>query len=208
MAERRYAPLTGALSVALLVGAFVIDPVTEFMPSEQDAVAHFAARPLRIVVASYLGMLAAASLLWFSGSVYGALRRRDDDGGRLAALAFGGGAFAAVLIAVGNVATMAAAERVRVTGVIDPGAAAGLFDVSGIAMGNGAPVGLAILIGASALVGLRTPGSSRPFGVAGLVMALALLSPFGWVALAGGLVWVAAMSITMLRTDPTRILTT
>lgn len=206
MRESRYAPLTGVLFVALLVVGFVIDPNTDFMPGEQDVVAHFAAHPLRIMIASYVGLLAAAALLWFSGSVRAALGRQDDDGGRLGVLAFGGGVLASALLALGNVTTMAAAERVRINGVIDPGAAASLFDVSGIALGNGVPIGLGVLVAASAVVALRSPGSSRPRAITGLVIAAALLSPFGWVALVGGIAWIAVMSVSMMRPAPDRIL--
>lgn len=206
MRESRLAPLTGVLCVGLLVVGFVVDPNTDFMPAEVDVVARFTAHPLRVTIGAYLGLLAAASLLWFSGSVYADLRRQADDGERLALLAFGGGVLASALLVLGNVATLAAAERVRIHDIIDPGAAAALFDVSGIALGNGLPIGLGVLIGAAAFGAMRSPQSSRLLAILGLVIAAGLLSPFGWMVLAVGLAWIFIVSITMLRSEPDRIL--
>ncbi len=106
---------------------------------------------------------------------------------------------ASSLLAVGAVALIAAAERVAITGVIDPGAAAALFDVSGIAVGNGAPIGMAALIGAWGVGALMNGQRPRWHSVAGLLIAAGLLSPFAWVALAGVLVWASAEGIAISR---------
>lgn len=201
MWESRVAPLSGVLFALLLIAGFVVDPNTEFMPPEGDIVAHLQEGPVRVMTAAYLGLLAAVALVWFSGTIYKSIRRIDDDGGRLSALALAGGVFASALLAVGGVATIAAAERVWVTGVIEPGAAASLLDIAGIAIGNGAPVGLAVLIGASAIASLRTEGPYRWTGWASLLIALGLVSPYGWVVLAVAVLWVLAAAIWMYRAE-------
>lgn len=203
MWESRVAPLSGVLFALLLIAGFVVDPNTEFMPPEGDIVSHLEEGPVRVMTAAYLGLLAAVALVWFSGSIYKSMRRIDDDGGRLSALALTGGVFASALLAVGGVATVAAAERVWIAGSIEPGAAAALFDISAIAIGNGAPFGLAVLIGAAAIASLRTEGQYRWTGWVSLLIALGLVSPYGWAVLAVALLWVLVAGIWIYRTEST-----
>ena len=108
MWESRMAPLSGVLFGVLLVGSFLVDPNTDFMPAADDVVAYLADGPLVVMTSSYLRLLAAAALLWFAGSLYKSLRQIEDDGGRLSMLAFGGGAVAAALMAVGAASIVAA----------------------------------------------------------------------------------------------------
>lgn len=199
MRESKVAPLSGLLFTVLLLARFVIDQNTDFMPPEADVVAYLEEGPLRVLTGAYLGLLAAAALLWFAGTLYRSLRTEKDDAHRLAALALGGGATASTLLGVGAVALIAAAERVSVADAIDPGAAAALFDVSGIAVGNGAPMGLAVMIGAWGLGSLRF--GDRPVwqGWVSLLVAVGLLSPFAWVFLAAALAWTAAVGLSVYR---------
>lgn len=201
MVESKYASLSGVAFAVLLVAAFLVDPNTAFMPSEAEVVEYLQESPLRILTGAYLGLLAAGALVWFTASAHRSLRRGDDDDGRLAVLAAGGGVFAAALLAVGEVASIAAAERVWMHDAIDPGAAAALFDFSGIAIGNGTTIGLAVLIGASAITGLRTPGSARWVSWVGVLVAVTLASPYGWAALVVAIVWIPAAGIAMYRAE-------
>lgn len=201
MWEARYAPLSGVLFGVLLAAGFLIDPNTDFMPAEPEAVAYFHDAPLRIMVASYLGLLAAAALIWFSASLAASLRGIDDDDGRLSRLAFGGGVMAAVMLAVGEIAIITAAERVWVAESIDAAAATTLFDLSGIAFGNGAPIGFALLIGSAAVVAIRSRIPMRWPAWTSLVIAVALISPYGWAALAAVLIWTPVAGIVIFRAE-------
>lgn len=205
MWESKVAPLSGVLFALLLIAGFVVDPNTEFMPAEDDIAAHLQEGPVRIMTAAYLGLLAAVALLWFSGSIYKSIRRIDDDGGRLSTLALAGGAFASALLVVGGVATVAAAERVWITGSMEPEAAAVLFDISAVAIGNGAPIGMGVLIGASAIARLRTEGQYRWTGWVSLLIALGLVSPYGWAVLAVALLWVLVAGIWIYRAESTTV---
>jgi len=204
MLEKRLAPLSGVLFMVLLIGSFVADANTEFMPAESDVLTRLESGPLRVMVGAYLTLLAAAALLWFSGSIYKSLRGRDDDEGRLSILAFGGGVFASAMLGLGGVATVAAAERVWTNNAIDPGVAAAMTDINGIALGNGAPIGLAVLIGIWGMVGLQERGRSPWIGWVSIVIALGLISPFGWIAIGGAALWIPAVGVWMYRTMPTR----
>lgn len=199
MWESRIAPLSGLVFAVLLVARFVVDPNTDFMPPESDVVAYLQDGPLRVMTGAYLGLLGAAALLWFSGSVYVSLRRESEEAPRLAVIALGGGVGASSLFAVGAVALIAAAERVSIAGTIEPGAAAALFDVSGIAVGNGAAMGLAVMIGAWGLGSLRARSRPAWQGWVSLLIALGLLSPFAWAILAAVLVWTSAVGMLLYR---------
>ncbi|HZD22904.1 MAG TPA: hypothetical protein VE569_05810 [Acidimicrobiia bacterium] len=204
MWESRVAPLSGVLFGVLLIAGFVVNPNTDFMLPEGDIVAYFEDSPLRIMTGAYLGLLAAAALVWFSASLYKSIRRIDDDG-RLSLLAVSGGVFAAALVAAGGVATIAAAERVRVVGSIDPGVAAALFDIAGIALGNGAPIGLGVMIGAAGIAVLRTRSQSLSTAWVSLVIALGLISPYAWAVIAVAILWIAVVGIWIYRAETARM---
>ncbi len=197
MWESKVAPLSGLLFALLLIASYLIDPNTDFMPPAEDVIAHLEDGPLTVMAAAYLRLLAAAALVWFGGSIYETLRRFGER--RLPILAFGGSLLAGSLIAMGSVATVAAAERVLVNEAIDPGAAAALFDIAGIATGNGAPIGFAVLIGAAGVAVLKAPGFRRWVGWASVAIALGLISPYGWIVLAAVLIWVPAAGLWIYR---------
>lgn len=201
MWESRVAPLSGVLFGVLLVGAFLISPNTDFMPPADEVVAFYGAGPRRAMTAAYLILLSAAALTWFTASIHRWLSRLDDDGGRLSMLAASGGVLAAAMLAVSGVATVAAAERLAVVGTIDPGSAATLFDISGIATGNAASIGFGLLIGSTGLVVLRSAAGPRWVGWVSLAIALGLFSPFAWVLIAIALVWVPATGVWIYRVE-------
>jgi hypothetical protein len=197
--------LSGALFAVLLVASYVVDPSADFMPPETEVVAHIQSGPVRVMTAAYLVVLAAAALAWFSGSGYRALRRLDDDDGRLSIVALTGGVLASSLLAVGGMAVIAATERVSTSPSIDPGVAAGLIDLSGVAIGNGLPIGLAVAIAASGIVSLRS-GCRYPWiGWVSVLVALGLVSPFGWAVLAAAILWIPVAAVWLFRSERGRV---
>lgn len=201
MWESRVAPLSGALFAILLVASYLVDLNPDFMPPESEVVARIQSGPVRVMTAGYLVTLAAAALAWFSGSGYRALRRLDDDAGRLSVVALAGGVLASSLLAVGGVAVIAAAERISASPTIDPGVGAVLIDLSGVAIGNGAPIGLAVAIAASGIVSLRSGHRFRWFGWVSVLVALGLVSPFGWAVLAAAVLWVPVAAVWLFRSE-------
>lgn len=204
MWESKVAPLSGVLFALLLLARFAVDGNTDFMPPEGDIVAYLEEGPVRVMTAAYLGLLAAGALLWFTGSLRKHLDTMDDDGGRLGSLALGGGIAAGTVLVVGGVAIVAAAERVWVVGSIEPGASAALFDLAGIAVGNGAPIGLGVLIGATGVALLRSDHLPDWPGWASVLIALGLVSPYAWIVLAGALLWIPAVGIWIYRAEPAK----
>ena len=199
MWESRVAPLTGVGFGVLLIASYLIDPNTDFMPPAEDIVAHIERGPLAVMASAYVRILAAGALVWFGGSLYRSMKRLGDD--RLPLLAFGGSVMAASMIAMGSVATLAAAERVLINDAIEPGAAAALFDIASIATGNAAPIGFAVLIGAAGVAMLTNPSQQRWVGWTSVAIAVSLVSPYGWMFLAAILVWVPAAGFWIYRTD-------
>jgi len=200
MWESRVAPLSGVLFGVLLIASYLVDPNTDFMPPPGDVVSHIQDGPLAVMSGAYLRILAAAALVWFAGSLYQSIKRSGND--RLAMLAFGGGAVAASLMAIGSAAMVAAAERMFITDSLDPNAATALFDLAGIATGNAAPIGFAILIGAAGIALLNDrPARNGWIAWVSIVIALGLLSPYGWVLLAAIVVWVPAAGIWLYKSS-------
>lgn len=202
MWETRMAPLSGALFALLLMAAFAVDTNTAFMPTELEVIDRLTHGPMRTIGSAYLGLLAAGALIWFSGSLHARARRTDE---RLAVIAMSGGSVGAATLIIGEVTTISAAERFMTSGSIDPSVAAALLDISNIAIGNGLPIGLAVMISAASICSLRA-GQNRTIARAGVVTALGLLTPYGWaVLLVAALFWIPATGIAMSRSSRMRL---
>ena len=143
---------------------------------------------------------------FFLGSLWTCLRSAEGEGDWLSAAAFGGGL---VALAV-KLASVAPVLAVRAGEGMDPGIAKAL-----IAM-NGASfvitfLPLAVMLGATAIVALRTGVLPKWLGWGAAVVAFGLLgalaaaivspSPPGWVFLPMLLfaLWIAATSIALIR---------
>jgi len=199
MWESKVAPLSGLVFVVLMLGSFLVDPNTDYMPPADEIIAYLSDGSLTIIVAAYLRLLSAAALIWFSASLYQSAREADEDDRRLAMLVFGGGVMAASMVVLSSVAIIAAAERAQAVGFIDAAGAAVLFDLAGISVGNAATVGFGVMIGAAGIVLLRTADQSRWTGWVSIILALGLLSPLAWLLLAGVAVWVPAAGVSIYR---------
>lgn len=190
----KLAPLSGVVAAVLMIVGSVVIGFYEYLPPA-DRVADFLSRnATRVAVGGYVGGISALFLVWFAGSVYSALREHEGTG-RLATVAFGGGVFASVIMATAFAGMIAAAGRAGTEGGITAGEAVALYDVWSSVMGVTMPIGLAVLIGATAAVSLRTSAFPAWFGWVSAIIALGLISPVGYVVMAGGLVWVLVVSI-------------
>lgn len=189
MRPSRMMTASGLGFAILLIGAAVVIGDWEYLPPSEDIVAFYGESPIRVIWGAYLGLLATAFLVWFSVVLAGIVRAAGEGFSRAALV---GGTLAAALLGVGYVAHLVAAARARTDGGIGSEAATVLSDLGSAVMGNGAPIGFAILIGAAGLAARRVPMFPKWFGWVGLVAALGLASPLGWIFVALGLLWMVA----------------
>lgn len=122
----------------------------------------------------------AAFSLWFLGTLRAVLRRAEGEHGRVAGIAYGAGVTSVTLFVIGSAvkAAIAAALNWDDTFVYDAALDVHLAGVlSAVSYGVLAPAGIfaAVLVGATAVVTLRTGVFPRWFGFAGLVAGVLLM---------------------------------
>lgn len=201
----RFAPLTGAAAVVLwLAGVLVsqIDRPEDDAPGSELA-SYFADKEGPILLGGGLFILGSALFIWFVPSLGARLRAAGDDG-RLASIAFAGGAAMAVAIACVTVPASAGALAVdNMDRALSAEAAETLWVL---------PDGFFIVaelmaftfLAASALAILRTKAFPTWFGWLTALVALGLLIlPVGWAFLIWGVpLWTLVVSIWLFVTEP------
>jgi hypothetical protein len=197
----RLAPLTGAAFFAVIVVALVIEGSP---PSADDAteevVRWWTENDTRALAAAQLGGLAAALLVWFGGSMRATLRRAEGEPGRVAAIAFGGFVLAGVGLASIFGFDFAAAE----TAGDVPAEVTHTLSVLSELFFIPFTMGLLVALLATAAVTLRHGGLlPRWLGFVTIVIALALLTPAGFVAAIPTAIWILYGSVLLfLREEP------
>ncbi|MCJ7537435.1 MAG: hypothetical protein WBD62_20110 [Anaerolineales bacterium] len=134
-------------------------------------------------------------MIWFAGSVRSALLEQEGGSGRLSAVAFGGGVAASIAIGISFIAVFAAGLRAGTPSGITPVGAITMFDFWTQVMGQMFGIFMAVFIGATAFVSLRTAMFPAWFGWASAVVAFGLLTPYAYIMLAFALLWLLVMSI-------------
>jgi hypothetical protein len=191
----RVAPLSGIIGAVAMVVAAVVTGLDYYLPPAEALMDSFSTGTTRILAGGYIGILASALVVWFSGSVWQDLRRHESGSGRVSGLAFAGGTAAGLSAGLGFAVLISAASRVAAPGGLDPVGAVTLYDLYGNLSGTMFAVTLAVMIGATALVSLRHAAFPGWFAWISVVLALLLLSPFGYVGLYVAIVWIAAASV-------------
>ena len=191
----RVAPLSGVAFAALLIAGVIVIGNYDFLPSAADLVSFFSANSGSVTTGAYLALLGAAFLAVFAGSVAG--RIRAADGGFLADVVLAGGAASAATIGVGWAVMPIAAERATSAGGLDPATAVSLFDVYSSMAGSVLPMLSGALVAAAGLAALSTRVLPGWLGIVSLLLALALVSPVGYLAVAGLALWVPVVGIAL-----------
>lgn len=200
----RLAPLAGVVFVALLVTGTVLINNYDFMPPTEELKSFYEDNYVRVRTGHYLIMVSAVFLIWFVGSVRSSLRTAEGGTGRLSAVAFGGGIAAGVVLLIAHGAGLAAASRAGSDGGIPVETATTLFYFSGVLMGSALPMGYAILLGATAVVSLRTGLFARWLSwVTGVVAVLLLVPEVNFALVGVGVLWVLVMSFILYRSGTT-----
>ena len=191
----RLAPLTGLISVVLvIIGAIVISNY-DYLPPAEKVADFMNGNPTRISTGAYLSSISAFFLIWFAGSVRSALIVREGGTGRLSTVAFGGGVAAAAAMGTSFTAILSAGLRAGAPGGITPIGAVTMFDFWGQVMGQMFALSLAVLIGATAVVSIRTAVFPAWFGWVSALVAFGLLTPFAYFILFFAVVWLVVVSI-------------
>jgi hypothetical protein len=163
-----------------------------------------------VVLGSFLLMLAAVAFIWFAGLLRAVLRRKEGREGRLSAIAFGGGVAAGVFMLAWPATNLFGALFAE---QLTP-AQAQTFYFFGDVFLYPAAMGAAVLVGATALVALRTAVLPRWAAWPSMVLALWLLIPplgqgadapenhapwTGLAVLPFVLLWTALIAVVLVR---------
>lgn len=201
--RKRAAAATGIATVALLLpGGILIGSAGGPTGASAQLVAeHLVRNEGQLFVGAWLVGLSAAALLWFAGSLRSALHRAEDATGPLSGVAFGAAVIVALMLMLGAVFTMVAFQLV-VT-LDDPPAARAFLAVSPEIF-HGTALPLALFVGASSLVAVRTRALPLWLGWAGLVVGVVVASawvvyPIWFFGLHLSLLWVLIGSISLIR---------
>ena len=195
----RLAPLTGVVTVVLMMVGAALFGVYDYLPSAEKLNEIISANPTRVYLAGYIGSIAAFFLIWFAGSVFNALREQEGGTGRLSMVAFGGGVASGVALAAGFSTMIASGSRAGAVGGISLAEAVTLYDLYGQVLGGMFAITIAVFIGASAVVSLRAAVFPAWFGWVSALVAFGLLTPIAYIVLAFALVWLFLVSIWLYR---------
>lgn len=191
----RLAPLSGVAFFVLTVVALAIEgrPPAYDEPTD-EVVRWWIDNDTRGIVATEVGGLSSALLVWFGGSVQAALRRAEREPGRVAAIAFGG----FVIAAIGNTAlfgfAFAAAETAGDVPAEVTHTMSALSELFVILFS----LGMLVALLATTVVTLRHASLlPRWSAVASIVAAISLMAPIGFVAAIPAMFWVLFASVLL-----------
>jgi len=191
----RLSTLTGAVSVGLIIIGVLVFNYYEFLPPAEKIAEFLNGNASRVSTGGYIGSIAAIFLIWFAGSVRSALIEREKGTGRLSSIAFGGGLAASVALGISFIGIFASGLRAGAPGGIAPIAAVTMYDFWSQLTDQLFSIFMAVFIGATAVVSLRTGLFPAWFGWVSVLVAVGLLTPFAYAVLAFALVWLLVVSI-------------
>jgi hypothetical protein len=194
----RYAPLTGAVGVVIIVAVFAFGGST---PDPHDSTVKVAAyytkhRDKQMTLAFILA-IGAAFLPFFASTLRRALDWAGGTG-RLANAAFAGGVLATVGFWILSTVHLALADSAGKTPPL-------VTQSLNVLDGNDfipAAAGIGVLLLASGLSVVRYGGLPRWLGWAGLVLGILVFTPAGFFAFLGGGIWIFVASIVLFMAGP------
>jgi len=194
-ALERFAPLTGALFVALAVATFIVvgDNAPDVDDPLPDVVRYWSDNDGEEMAGAIMGAYASVLLLWFAGVTRSALRLVEGETGRLSATAFGGLVIAAGGVLVNSAIEFAAADS---AGEVSPQTTQAL---SVLYSDFFFPIiaGFAVFLLAAGLVMVRAGALTSWPGWIAIFLGVVSLSPIGFFGVLGALAWVLAFSIML-----------
>lgn len=194
----RLAPLAGIIAVVLVVAGSVTIGFYTYLPAQDEIRTFLQDNASRVRWGAYIIGLAGFFLLVFAGSVWNHLRDKGSSPA-LPAIAALGAVAAAGLIIVDAVMMIAAGDRAGTDAGIGGGAAVLVYDLSAAVMGSGAPVAFAALVAGFTAVSFASRILPVWLNWVSVLLVIALLSPFSFIALAVGFLWIVIVSVVMHR---------
>lgn len=195
----RFAPLSGAISMLFLILASGLLGVYDYLPSADRLLDFFSSNSTKTIVVGYLGLFSAVFMLWFAGSVHASFTAREGGAGRMSMIAFAGCVASAIVLGAGFTAVLAIGARAGAPEGLDAIQAVTLYDFYGTLLGQMGAFTFAVFIGATGVLSFQTTIFPAWFGWASVLIAIGLVSPFGYFVLAFILLWVPGVSISLYR---------
>ena len=192
----RLAPLTGVVSVAIIVAVFAIGGNT---PEGEDGAAKVQAFYIKHhdkhAALAFILALAVPFLLFFVSSLRSDLRRAGGTG-QLANAAFAGGVLAAVGFGILASVHLALAESAAHARTIGTTQTLNVLDSNDFIP---AVAGIALLVFAAGASAIRHGGLPKWLGWVGIVIGVVAFTPAGFFAFLAGGLWVLIVSLLLTR---------
>ena len=197
----RLAPLTGvAFAVLAILGNLLQGSPPDFVDDPQKVVDFYTDNPGAILVGMNLALISLVFLVWFLSSLRRTLLAAEGGDGRLTAVAFGGGLIVTAMLMAGFAFNALGALRAEEDGTIAPEIAVVLQDGSSIFQGLAAPIAMAVLLGATAMVTLRFRPLPIWLGWASVLLAvIGLIGPISWILLLLFPLWALVTSVLLYQ---------
>jgi hypothetical protein len=188
------APLTGVAFVAVLIIGFLVggEPPDVKEPA-QEIVDHYVDNKDSVKIGVGLELIAAALLLFFAGYLRKVLRAAPGEGGMLPAVALAGATVMAAGAALDGTISFALAEAADDIEPASVQALQALWDNDWPMLALGA----AVLLLASGLSIALYGSLPRWLGWVAILLGVVGMTPIGFVAFAGGGVWILIVSVLL-----------
>jgi hypothetical protein len=198
----RLAPLSGVMAVICLAAASAMVGVYDYLPTGDRLVSAFAQNAVGLVTAGFVGNLGAFLLLAFASCIAIRLRQAEPTEGWLVKFGFSGGTASGIVLGIGFSSLMATGSRAGASGGLGPSEALALYDFYSNLLGQLFGVTMAALILASSVIWLRSRMLPAWFNWVAIVVAVLMLTPFAYLMLILGLVWILVVSLWIYRGRP------
>ena len=194
--HQRVLAIAGVLWAALIVAAVVL---TGDQPSNSDSVAtvfnYWHDNQSSEIAAAVIGQLAAVLIVLFGAGVRSALRSGEAGEATYSVIAFGGAVVAAAGFAVAGMVNLAGAAAA------DQGAHGAVYTINQLNAASWIPftAGLALIMLAAGIGGLRTLALPRWLSWVGIALGVAFMTPAGALGFILVPFWVVAVSVALYR---------
>ena len=193
-----FLPIAGILMAILIVVSFGL---TSGQPDESASVAkafsYWGDHGTETIVSTFAYSLAAVLLVFFGAGLRIELRSRESGEASYSMIAFGGAVITAVSLLIATMLAFATATAA------DQGSPVATYTLSQLTVATWVPfvAGLAVLLIAAGLGGLRTLAFPKALSWVALVIGVVALTPFGWVSFGLFPFWSLAAGIVIYRRE-------